>query len=258
MATAPESNKAKIARRVLEVFEFFDERNRHATVMDIARRYGRPQSSTSELLASLVEMGFLYKDSCSRSFTPTPRVAILGSSAQPDVVRNGSLFMLMDRLSEKTGHGVALLGMVGTQVQIFRWVEGNVSLAGGFSCGQSENLSDSTAGLLLLSTLDTQQSRGLLRRLNAMAAADRKFNPTELVQRVELYGHRRCAIGAAGFVPNTEICVALLRHEPDERPLAVGIVYEAGSSADPDSLLDDLNSSIDRVLRTAEYHAVAA
>ena len=75
MATVLESNKTKIAKRVIEVFEFFDQGSPSATVMDIVRRYRRPQSSTSELLASLVEMGLLYKDMRSRSYSPTPRLA---------------------------------------------------------------------------------------------------------------------------------------------------------------------------------------
>jgi hypothetical protein len=65
-----ESNKAKIARRVIEVLEFFDEAHPRATVMDIVRRFNRPQSSTSELLSSLVDLGLLYKDPYSRSYTP--------------------------------------------------------------------------------------------------------------------------------------------------------------------------------------------
>ena len=92
------ANKAKTARRVVEVLEFFDEQNRHVTVMDIVRRYNRPQSSTSELLASLVDLGLLYKDPSSRSYTLTPRAAILGSMSQPSLVRDGSLSMLIDRL----------------------------------------------------------------------------------------------------------------------------------------------------------------
>ena len=66
MATV-ESNKAKIAKRVIEVLEFFDVEHPQATVMDIVRRYNRPQSSTSELLSSLVGLGLLYKDAYSRS-----------------------------------------------------------------------------------------------------------------------------------------------------------------------------------------------
>ena len=68
-----ESNKAKIANRVIEVFDFFDENHTEATVMDIVRRYGRPQSSTSELLSSLVNLGLLYKDPQTRSYSPTWR-----------------------------------------------------------------------------------------------------------------------------------------------------------------------------------------
>ena len=78
MAMALDSNKTKIARRVIEVFEFFASEQRRATVMDIVRRYDRPQSSTSELLGALVEMGLLYKDPQSRSYAPTPRLAAYG------------------------------------------------------------------------------------------------------------------------------------------------------------------------------------
>ena len=84
-----ESNKAKIANRVIEVLDFFDDVHSEATVMDIVRRYNRPQSSTSELLSSLVNLGLLYKDPVSRSYSPTPRAALLGSTTQPDIIRDG-------------------------------------------------------------------------------------------------------------------------------------------------------------------------
>ena len=66
VAISGSSNKAKIAKRVVEVLDFFDDDHREATVMDIVRRYNRPQSSTSELLSSLVELGLLYKDPYSK------------------------------------------------------------------------------------------------------------------------------------------------------------------------------------------------
>ena len=107
-----ESNKAKIAKRVIEVLEFFDEDHPQATVMDIVRRFDRPQSSTSELLSSLVDLGLLHKDPCSRSYSPTPRAAMLGAAVQPKLVRDGVLTGLIDRLSAQTGLGVAVFGMV--------------------------------------------------------------------------------------------------------------------------------------------------
>src|SRR5579871_2967131 len=129
MATVLDPNKAKTARRVIEVLEYFDEQRRQATVMDIARRYKRPQSSTSELLAILVEMGLLYKDSSARYYTPTPRAAMLGSLFQPSPVRDGRLAMLTDRLVAQTGLGTGLMGMVGLNVQMYHWMEGLKPLA---------------------------------------------------------------------------------------------------------------------------------
>ncbi|WP_235209885.1 helix-turn-helix domain-containing protein [Sphingobium sp. Ant17] len=112
-----ESNKAKIAKRVIEVLEFFDEDHPHATVMDIVRRFDRPQSSTSELLSSLVDLGLLHKDPCSRSYSPTPRAAMLGAAVQPKLVRDGVLTGLIDRLSAQTCLGVAVFGMVGLKAR---------------------------------------------------------------------------------------------------------------------------------------------
>ncbi len=126
MVPGVESRKALAARRVIEVLEYFDEHNRHATVMDIARRYNRPQSSTSELLTSLVGLGLLYKDPASRIYTLTPRAAILGSLSQPQLIRDGRLSMLIDNLCLETGLGTALIGTVGLNAQLFRWKQGAV------------------------------------------------------------------------------------------------------------------------------------
>jgi DNA-binding IclR family transcriptional regulator len=115
--TAP-SNKAKIAKRVIEVLEFFDDSHPEATVMDIVRRYGRPQSSTSELLASLVDLGLLYKNPYTRSYRPTARAALLGTAGQSAAIREGRLVRLLDRLVAQTGLSVAVFGMVGLNVQV--------------------------------------------------------------------------------------------------------------------------------------------
>ena len=244
MASVLESNKTKIAKRVIEVFEFFDEHSPKATVMDIVRRYGRPQSSTSELLASLVEMGLLYKDPHSRSYSPTPRLATLGTSAQPDIIRKGHLFALMDRLAYSTRCGVALFGMVGTHVQIFRWTEGANQLGHELGCGAAERLAASTAGLLLLSSLTPDQAGRMLWRLNAEAPADAKFSPSALADQVTGYRRQGHASGAAGFVPEAQVTATLLPRSGEERPLALGVVYAADAAVDTDALVATLKRNI--------------
>jgi DNA-binding IclR family transcriptional regulator len=245
---AVESNKAKIAKRVIEVLEFFDEEHPQATVMDIVRRFNRPQSSTSELLSSLVDLGLLYKDPCSRSYSPTPRAAMLGSAVQPGAVRDGRLTGLIDRLSAQTGLGVAVLGMVGLKAQIFGWRAGkhNLRTSGpaGFCGGQQEHLSETAAGWLLLSTVAQPRRDGMIRRLNAEAAPERKFSFPEMASRIQLSRDKNYASGVAGFGSIADITAVLLPGQPDHQPLAVGLVYEPTGQIDPAALLQSLNDAV--------------
>ena len=243
MATVPESGKAKIARRVIEVFEFFDT-SKAASVMDIVRTYGRPQSSTSELLTNLVEMGFLYKDLHSRSYSPTPRLAALGTAAQPDILRDGRLFAFMDRLAASTRGTAVLFGIVGTDVQAFHASAGRPEAAWALARGASETLSRSTAGLLLLSTLGAEQAGRMLWRLNAEAPMDARFNLREMSERVAILRQQGHATGPAGFAGESQVTAVLLPHTGEERPLAIGLLYPATASVDADALVDTLNLGI--------------
>lgn len=251
MSTVLDGNKAKTARRVIEVLEFFDEHHRQATVMDIVRRYNRPQSSTSELLASLVDLGLLYKDANSRSYTLTPRAAILGSLSQPSLVRDGRLSTMIDRLVAQTGLCTVLLGMVGLNAQIFRWTNGAKYVPHGadiVSGGAQERLCDSAAGWLLLSTLASDRREGVIRRLNAEAAVERKFNHAAMSQQVQACRQQEWAVGPAGFGAEAEMCAVLIPTEPGERPMALGFVYQPTDQIDPANLVALLQKSIDRCI----------
>ncbi|MDF0545340.1 helix-turn-helix domain-containing protein [Sphingobium sp. H39-3-25] len=245
-----ESNKAKIAKRVIEVLEFFDEEHPQATVMDIVRRFDRPQSSTSELLSSLVDLGLLHKDPCSRSYSPTPRAAMLGASVQPKLVRDGRLTGLIDRLSAQTGLGVAGFGMVGLKVQVFTWRAGknNLRTSGprGFCGGQQEHLSDSAAGWLMLSTVDRPRRDGMIRRLHAEAPAERKFAFADMDARVQQCREQGAATGIAGFGSICDVTAVLLPNMPEHQPLAIGFVYEPSEHIDPAGLRDTLHNAVER------------
>ncbi len=252
MATTPESNKAKIAKRVVEVLEFFDTEHREATVMDIVRRYDRPQSSTSELLSSLVDLGLLYKDPCSRAYTLTPRAAMLGSISQPDIVRDGRLTTLIDRLVAQTGLGVAVFGIVGLNTQIFSWRPGarpvRTANSRGFSGGLQDRLSDSAAGWLLLSTIAQPRRDGLVRRLNAEATEDRKFSFQEMSARVLAAHEVGSSVGPLGFGTIADSCTVLLPGQIEGRPMAVGFVYEPSAQIDPGALIQCLTEAVQHCL----------
>lgn len=237
MASAIASNKTKIAKRVIEVLEFFASGHRHATVMDIVRAYGRPQSSTSELLGALVEMGLLYKDPHSRSYAPTPRLASLGNASQPEPIASGRVFKFMDRLAQATRAGVGLFGIVGTQVQLFHWTQGERDRPNDLKCGDSLPLSSSPIGLLLLSTAGLAQAGKVLWRLNAEAEAAERFDPAEANEAVAHFGGLGSATGPSGFLQRTHLVGHLLPETLGERRLALGVLYPSRSAIDPDALL---------------------
>jgi DNA-binding IclR family transcriptional regulator len=244
MAIALDSNKTKIARRVIEVFEFFAAENRRATVMDIVRRYDRPQSSTSELLCALVEMGLLYKDPQSRSYAPTPRLAALGHACQPEAIGDGRLFAYMDRLAQTSRCGVGLFGIVGTHVQVFRWAHGTELDDLDLACGSSAPLSASAAGLLLLSSLGPSQASKMLWRLNAEAAATDRFSLADLNEQIARFGQLGHAMGDSGFTRQTRVAAVLLPDQMGERRLALGVVYGASSAVDPEALIATLHHGV--------------
>jgi len=159
--------KIKSAERVLEVLRYFNADREEATVMDIAREMGYPQSSTSELLRCLVMLGYLHRDRYARTYRPTARVALLGAWVQPKLFRRGHLLPMLDRLAEETGLTVFLAAKVGLTVQYIHVVTAREGGPATLAEGASTHLLHSAPGKVLLSTQDQDQTRKLIHRLNA-------------------------------------------------------------------------------------------
>lgn len=254
-AATTASNKAKIARRVIEVLDYFDDNHREATVMDIVRRYDRPQSSTSELLSSLVELGLLYKDPLSRAYSLSPRAALIGSSGQSEIVRDGRLVRLADRLVAQTGLSVGLYAMAGTNTQIISWRPGprasKIATRGLFG-GLAEPLVRSAAGWLLLSTIEERRCDAMLRRINAEASEAHKFASADMAARIAACREHGHAAGPAGFGAPGKLVAALLPVECCDQPLVAGLVHGAEDKVNADNLLPCLNEAIAQIVGHAD------
>jgi DNA-binding IclR family transcriptional regulator len=164
MVRSLDPKKIKSAQRALEVLEYFSDARPTATVMDIARSMGYPQSSTSELLNCLVSLGYLRRDRDARTYRPTARVAVIGSSVQPELFRKGRLLSILDHLAEEAGVTVTLSHKVGMAMQYVHVVrsEGDESPMEP-TCG----LATSAAGKALLAAFDPLLVRRLVHRINA-------------------------------------------------------------------------------------------
>jgi DNA-binding IclR family transcriptional regulator len=92
----------KSALRAVQVFEFFLEIRRSATAKEIATGLDIPQSSTSMLLRSLRDHGYLDYDQKERTYLPTPRVTLLGAWLDTGPIRDGHLIDALNWLSDQT------------------------------------------------------------------------------------------------------------------------------------------------------------
>lgn len=162
-----EKRAIKSAHRVLEILEYFDRGHRTATVMEMSRALGYPQSSTSELLRYLTRLGYLYYNRYRRTYTPTARVALLGSWVEPSLFRGGAVIRALDRVAECVGETVTLSTAVNYVVQHLHVVNGLESHAVNEQIGRCESLLHSPQGHLILSSYDINKIRSALHRLNA-------------------------------------------------------------------------------------------
>jgi DNA-binding IclR family transcriptional regulator len=220
MATVLREKRIKSADRVLEIFEMFSADRQSVTVMEVARTLGVPQSSTSELLGTLVRQGYLTRDRAARNFRPTARVALLGSWVQPALFRHGKLLPMMDALSEKCGAAVALCSMVGVKLKHIHVVGGSLpDMAGS---GTEHHLLHSPFGHALLATIYREHVRKLVHRLNAESEAELRLRFDDLARELDQVRSRGYAAGEIG--EGLSAIAVLLPQGIAEEQLSVGFI----------------------------------
>ena len=105
-----------------------------------------------------------------------------------------------------------------------------------------EPLSRSAVGLALLATLAENRREATLRRLNAEAGEEAKFNSVEMVRRVSQIAEDGFAFGTAGFGTSESMLAMLLPADWSEDALAACIVMEKPSQHD--ALLQCLRDAV--------------
>jgi DNA-binding IclR family transcriptional regulator len=181
MARSLDPKKIKSARRALEVLEYFQGDRTEATVMDIARSMGYPQSSTSELLSCLVALGYLTRNRAARTYRPTARVAVLGARVQPKLFRDGRLLATMDEIAHETGVAIVLGNRVGLDIQYIHTAapsDAQVRIEDGATAA----LAHSAMGKAILAAVDRNYTRKLMHRVNAESEPDMRV-PYETIAR---------------------------------------------------------------------------
>ncbi|QHE83696.1 IclR family transcriptional regulator [Hydrogenophaga sp. BPS33] len=216
--------EVKSAVRVLEVLELFDRLQREATVGEIARELGYPVSSTSMLLSSLLEYGYLRHGPDKRSYFPTPRVTLLGAWIEPLLSPTSEMLRMMAELSDKTGETIILAGPTRDQAQYLHVVPATTTMRMHVGPGTMRPLVASGLGRLLLSTMSDEKVRHLVLRHNGGDLSENELVSLAALRReLNTIRARGYSVMLRGVTPGAGLIGMLLPMTVDGLPLAVGI-----------------------------------
>ena len=141
----------KSARRVFEVFEYFDRERRPLSLKEVASALAYPASSGSALLKSLVALGYLDYDGERRTYFPTMRIAALGAWVEQALFGDGALLAFMERLHRLTAETVLLAAQRAIHAQYVHVIRSAEPLQFSVSPGTRRPLAASGMGWVLLS-----------------------------------------------------------------------------------------------------------
>lgn len=258
---APRPRKAadisvKSSMRTLEILEYCDSVQRAVTVSEIVERLGYPQSSTSVLVQSMVNAGYLTHDINRRGVLPTGRVAMLGRWTQPAIARP-DLKRLMQSLGRITGQTIVLGVPFNIFIRYIDAVPGRLAMRLELPVGTRLPILASGMGALLLAQMEDEEIADAHRRtteafsqfgpdgIRASEIADLwNENPeipplATLMKEIDAIRARGYAMTADGIALGAGIICTALPTNHGEQPLGLGV---AGLSAmierDRDMILD--------------------
>lgn len=174
----------KSALRAVRVFEFFLETRRSATAKEIAAGLEIPQSSTSMLLRSLRDHGYLDYDPKDRTYLPTPRVTLLGTWLDKGPIREGRLIDAVSWLSDQTLEAVFVATRIGIFTHYIYVLQARGKLRYHIPMGSRRLAVSSATGYVLLGRLDEKTIASLVRRTNA-EVEDAQIDPATTLANVQ-------------------------------------------------------------------------
>ena len=142
----------KSAARTMQILEFLDDVRRPVSLVEVAEALGYPQSSTSALLHTLTDLGYLQYSEYGRTYMPSNRVTLLGNWAHPELFGDGALLRMMADLNRLSGDSIVLAGRHGARLRYLHVVQATSPARLHLTLGTLLPLAGAGTGLALLST----------------------------------------------------------------------------------------------------------
>jgi IclR family KDG regulon transcriptional repressor len=242
----------KSAARTLQVLELFAERRTPLRLHDIHVALNYPQSSTTNLLKSMVMMGYLNYSRVTRAYLPTNRVAMLGNWLPSFLYGQRRYQDLLEELLQKTDETVVLCTQNDLYVQYVRVSTPTHRFKVPPPEGTMRLLTNSGAGLALLSQMNDRQIDKICRYTNYYELdQERRIDPVQVMQEVN-----RVRQTGYCFAPNRPVAglaaIAIpLGEELHGIPLSIGI---GGLVERLSARKEELVSALQESIATFKFH----
>jgi DNA-binding IclR family transcriptional regulator len=220
--TKTKSDLSRSIKRTLEVLEYFDSEHPAVSVSEISRALGYPQSSTSILLKSLRELGYLHYDKASRSYRPTARVAMLGRGVREKLFGDGSVMAALEEIGQQTGETVILAVSEGIVVRYICVILATNPMRMHLRTGAVRPIIGSAVGHLFLSALPDDELAEEIKRLHRVQA-ETLIDDDELMRQIRRIRRRGHSLSTHTVTAGGGIVAILLPGEFNGTRLAIGI-----------------------------------
>ena len=216
------SEAVKSAARVLEIFEYFAETRAPASVMEVSKTLGFPQSSTSALLKSLVLLGYMDYDAAARTYMPNLRLALLSTWIEKGAYRDEALIRRLERIRDLSGETVVLGLRNGMHAQYVVILEAERPIRLHRKMGTLRPLTRTGIGRALLMSESDAEIRRIVRRINA-ETPEHRVEEQEFLALMSQVRARGYAETAGDMTQGAGMVAVPLVASPGGTPMAVGI-----------------------------------
>jgi DNA-binding IclR family transcriptional regulator len=220
------SSSVKSAVRTIEILEYFAAGQGPATVTQVAADLGYPQSSTTFLLQTLWDLGYLEYDSPARQYRAAERIAVLGVDLAEALIGCHDRMNAMKALLRATGRPILIGLRRGIDTEYLRLLQPQLQTFSHQMGTRRRPLVHSALGKALLADLPDAEIGRIVRRINAEERdpARRISEPAMMREVADIRGRGYAEV--ANHIPGYAAIGAILPVRDGELPVALGLSAE--------------------------------
>lgn len=179
----------KSAMRTFEVLELFAEHRRPMALHEIYTGLGYPQSSTTNLLKSMVLLGYLNYNRIKRTYLPTMRLNLLGNWVAGYIQQEGGFRELVEEMQRRTDETVGIATQNDLFVQYLFLTAPGHQFKNVPPDGTMRLLVDSSAGRAMMARMNDRAIDKLCRYTNHYEMSDSRVNYAEMMKEIAWIRH---------------------------------------------------------------------